>query len=145
MQWKDFLDDTKKLATQIKLDNYQPNILIAVARGGWMPCRALSSFLKVKHVASYGVKYQDQNRTRLITYSVPSLPKNVKHILLVEDQLETGKTLQWVANYYNNLNYNVKTAAVYLTKKTTWLPDYYVKKVTYDHKMPWEELPENMI
>lgn len=140
MDWDRFIKDTKQLSNKIIKSNFKPDIIIAVARGGWIPTRLLSDFLKVKDIASIGIKYIDKERTQLDVYSKPKLSENVKSILIVEDMLESGKSIDWVRAFYINLGYEVKLASVYITEKTKIDIDYYSQKVDLKTKFPWEEL-----
>lgn len=138
MEWGEFVTDTKMLANQIKEDNFEPEILIAVARGGWFPTRFLSDYLKVKNIASIGIKYIDDERTQLYAYSHPSIPDNINKVLIIEDMLESGKSIKWAQKYYEELGYNVKIASIYITDKTPFSPDYFCKKIDISTRFPWE-------
>lgn len=138
MKWDDFITDTKVLANQVKQDHFEPEILIAVARGGWFPTRFLSDLLSVKNIASIGVKYIDDERTKLYAYSNPTIPDNVNNILIIEDMLESGKSIKWAQNFYIEQGFNVKIASVYITDKTPFYPDYYCNKIDIKTKFPWE-------
>lgn len=111
---------------------------MAVARGGWIPTRLLSTHLAVKNIVSIGIKYADATRTKLTTYSLPQVPDGVKNILLVEDMLESGNSLKWASEFYKENGYSVKTVACYVTPKTSFIVDYFLRKVPLDTKFPWE-------
>ena len=139
MEWTAFINDTKSLARKIKEDYFAPDMLIAVARGGWIPTRLLSDYLDVKNIASIGVKYLDDERTKLFIYSHPTLPSITHNILIIEDMLESGSSIKWVQAYYDEIGYTTRTASVYITNKTSFFPDYYYKKLHINTKFPWEE------
>ena len=90
-----------------------------------------------------GIKYEDETRTKLITYSKPSIPKECKKILLVEDMLESGKSIKWAYEYYSNQGYDVKTACLFIMKKTEFIPDFYIKTIDEKIRFPWEEEKPN--
>ena len=69
----------------------------------------MSDLLHTKSIGSIGIKYEDETRTKLITYSKPSIPQECKKILLVEDMLESGKSIKWAYEYYSKQGYEVKT------------------------------------
>ncbi len=136
--WDKYDEQIEKLANLVYQDDFKPDIIIAIARGGWIPTRYLSDLLCVKNIASIGIKYQDSSRTNLVTYSTPSVPEDCKKILLVEDMLESGKSMKWANEYYSKLGYEMKTASLFITKETTCMPDYYVDTVDKNLKFPWE-------
>ena len=70
--WNQFEQLVIELSKKMNQDNYNPDLLVAVARGGWIPTRYLSDSLKVKKVASVGVTYKSDERTDLDFYSFQS-------------------------------------------------------------------------
>ena len=138
MQWKEFDDSIIKLGNIINDDGFKPDIIIAIARGGWIPTRYLSDLLRTKNLGSIGLKYEDNERTKLITYSKPTILEDCKKILLVEDMLESGKSIKWADEYYSKQGYEVKTTCLFIMKKTEFIPDFYVKTIDKKVSFPWE-------
>lgn len=143
MEWKDFNESIKELGNLINNNGYKPDIIIALARGGWVPTRYLSDLLHTKNIGSIGIKYEDETRTKLITYSKPSIPIECKKILLVEDMLESGKSIKWAYEYYSNQGYDVKTACLFIMKNTEFISDFYIKTIDEKIRFPWEEEKPN--
>ena len=139
MTWNEFIEYVQSVGNRINESGFKPDIIIAIARGGWIPARFLSDSLHVKNMGSIGIKYEDVSRTNLITYSTPSLPQNCKKILLVEDMLESGNSIKWANEYYTNLGYEVMTACLFIIDETKFIPDFYLA-VTDKQKFPWEIL-----
>ncbi len=127
-----------ELAALIKASAFQPDFLIGLARGGWVPTRLLSSALKVKEILSVGMKYGDAERKMLVTYSKPDpMPKGMK-LLLIEDCLESGKALHAARDLFLSAGNEVKTASLFVLNKTVFPSDFYVKKLEQPPKFPWE-------
>ena len=143
MEWEEFNENINKLGKLINNDGFKPDIIIALARGGWIPTIYLSDLLHTKNIGSMGIKYEDDTRTKLITYSKPSIPQECKKILLVEDMLESGKSIKWAYEYYCNIGYDVKTACLFIMKKTEFIPDFYIKTIDEKIRFPWEEEKPN--
>ena len=139
MEWDEFNENIKQLGKIINREVFKPDIIIAIARGGWIPTRYLSDLLHTKKIGSIGIKYEDETRTKLSTYSKPSIPKECKKILLVEDMLESGNSIKWAYEYYSNHGYDVKTACLFIMKKTEFIPNFYVKIIDDKIRFPWEE------
>ncbi len=57
VSWELFYDMARQLAFMIHNDNYRPDIIIAIARGGYTPARILSDYLGVMDIASFKVKH----------------------------------------------------------------------------------------
>jgi hypoxanthine phosphoribosyltransferase len=140
IEWPRFLTDIKSLAGEIKNNGYAPNLLVAVARGGWIPTYFISKILGISEVASIGVQYSDKERTRRDFYSLPSPLSHTQQVLLIEDCLESGLTLEEAADVIEETGAVVMTAAVYLHRDARFIPDFYVEKTDHIPIMPWEEM-----
>ena len=139
MKWDEFNENITKLGQIINNNGFKPDIIIAIARGGWIPTRYLSDLLHTKNLGSLGLKYEDNERTKLITYSKPTIPEDCKKILLVEDMLESGKSIKWAYDYYSKQGYEVKTTCLFIMKKSEFIPDFYIKTIDEKIKFPWEK------
>ena len=136
--WDQFEQLVIELSKKMTQDNYNPDLLIAVARGGWIPTRYLSDSLKVKKIASVGVTYKSDKRTDLDFYSFPEPIKEGANLLLIEDRLETGKSLEFVQAKLSERGANVKTAAFYIRSDTIVTPDFYLGLDDDELIFPWE-------
>ena len=87
MTWEEFQTDINNLAVKIE---DAPDIIIGVVRGGLIPARLLSSRLKVKDMYSLTIKKLGNERK--VTNDILE-DLTGKQILLIEDMLETGKSL----------------------------------------------------
>ena len=94
MTFPEILSFTSDLARKIEESGYHPDYLVGLARGGWIPTRLLSDALGVKEILSVGMRYADATRTSLVAYSLPAPMPTGKRLLLIEDCLESGKSLQ---------------------------------------------------
>ncbi|MFZ8854964.1 MAG: phosphoribosyltransferase, partial [Thermofilaceae archaeon] len=57
LSWKEFYEKALALALIIKDEGYKPDIIVAVARGGWVLGRILSDVLSVRETASITIQY----------------------------------------------------------------------------------------
>ncbi|HID17592.1 TPA: phosphoribosyltransferase, partial [Candidatus Bathyarchaeota archaeon] len=94
-----------KLADKIK-GRFSPDVIVGIARGGWIPARILSDLLENPNVASVRVEfYVDVGKTAetpRITQGV-SVPLEGKKVLVVDDVADTGKSLRAVLRYLEEL------------------------------------------
>jgi hypothetical protein len=129
-----------RLCQRMEQDNFQPTVIVALARGGWAPARLLASRLRIKRLMSFGLAYSTSDRTEISIYQdiIPK-PKEEK-ILLVEDCLESGKSIKFVADHLStqSLKNEVKTFALYVSRQSILKPDYYHEIVNEIPAMPWE-------
>lgn len=138
MDFTDVLTHVKVLANQVISSGYHPDFLVGLARGGWIPTRLLSKDLDVKEILSVGMRYADSTRTTLVAYSLPSPMPSGKNLLLIEDCLESGKSLVEAKRLLESAGNVVKTASIYITDKTQTRPDYFVEHLPIPPKFPWE-------
>jgi len=52
VSWEDIVNWAWELANKIKRDGYRPDIIVALARGGYVPARLLCDFLDVENLVS---------------------------------------------------------------------------------------------
>lgn len=119
--------------------------LVGVTRGGWVPARVLSSLLGVRRMYSIGLHYADAERRRLVCYDDPApFIAPASTLLVVEDCLETGQALNVAREHLGAGGHRVWTAALFMTKRTVFIPDFCVDRVDDPPVFPWE-LPESRV
>lgn len=113
---------------------------MAIARGGMTVAQILSDFLSLP-VATFTVSsYKDlrQEKSSEVSFHVGGDLKN-KHILLVDDVSDTGKTFERGAQYLNKLGaFSVATAALLVKPQSKHIPDFFVKKTSAWIVFPYE-------
>ena len=96
-----------KLTESIETDNWQPDLIIAVTRGGLIPAGYVSYYLDNKQVAcvninSYEDEEQDTSKLEEQEYQLRVDLQNIvkkfnpKNILIIDDLIDTGVTLRFI-------------------------------------------------
>jgi len=132
MTWEELENEIQALASKI---SYTPDIIIGIVRGGLIPARLLSSSLKIKNMYCLTVKKYDIERKVTSEISEDLIGKK---ILLVEDMLETGKSLIVAKRYLETKGAIVQTGCLYIMPISEIEPDYYLKIIEEVAKFPWE-------
>ena len=132
MDWNELAQEVKKLTEKV---DPKPDIIIGIVRGGLIPSRLLSSYLGVKEMYALTVKKVGDERK--VTSEV-SENLNGKRILLVEDMLETGKSLIVAKQYLESKGATVETACLYTMPISEVKPDYSLREVSEVARFPWE-------
>lgn len=132
MNWEILEKEVRDLAQKIE---YTPDCVIGIVRGGLVPARLLSSYLGVKEMYCLTVKKTEEGR-KITTEITGDL--NGKNVLLVEDMLETGKSLLVAKEYLEAKGAEVKTTCLYTMSISEVVPDYSLRQVEEVAKFPWE-------
>ena len=132
MNWDEFDKEIRELGRRI---DYQPDAAIGIARGGVVPAVLLSKFLKVKDMYVLKVRREGTER-RIMAEIVPDVAG--MDILLVEDMLETGKSMVVAKEYLEKKGAEVKTACLYTMPMAEIKPDFSLKEITEVVPFPWE-------
>ena len=103
VSWEIFYDMARQLAQMIRDDNYRPDIIIAIARGGYTPARILSDYLGVMDMTSFKVKHYASKEKSPIARIEHPLAADVsgQKILLVDDVSDTGDTFEVATQHIN--------------------------------------------
>ena len=128
--YDEFAIDAKKMAKQIK-DEFDPEVILAVARGGLTLGHSLAVALENRNLFSLNsIHYEDTNKLDTIQiFNVPDLSKYTK-ILLVDDIIDSGESMveikRELLKRYPNLD--IKIATVFYKEKALLLPEFKVKE-----------------
>ena len=128
--YDEFAVDAKKMAKQIK-DEFDPEVILAVARGGLTLGHSLAVALENRNLFTLNsIHYEDTNKLDTIQiFNVPDLSKYTK-ILLVDDIIDSGESMveikRQLLKRYPNLD--IKIATVFYKEKALLLPEFKVKE-----------------
>jgi hypothetical protein len=134
MEWSQFEEEIKKLAEKINSE-FQPDLIIGIMRGGAVPARLLSRELGVKSM--YGISVEKSGGNRNVITEI-NIDLKGKKVLLVEDMLETGRSLIVAKKYLEDQGAQVKTTCLYTMPQSEIKPDYFLSEVENTQKFPWE-------
>ena len=132
MNWQQVESDVTKLASRV---SPKPDSIVAIVRGGLVPARLLASRLVVSDMYCLTVKKEGSTR-RVVTEIREEL--SGKSVLLVEDMLESGRSLIAAMQYLESLGATVQTLALYASPASAITPDYYVSVQEKLPEFPWE-------
>lgn len=139
LSWDKIHTDTKTLATKI---NIEFDLLIALQRGGTIPCTVLSHILG-KPMISIGVSsYDGTVKTDFITQYQDCFNSRYigKRVIFVDDLSDTGDTFNFVLSTYHKFFKEMYTASLYTKFGTKCVPSFYVTEFQSGQwlEFPWE-------
>jgi hypothetical protein len=131
--WEDIQTLCSTLARKIKDSGYIPDVIVAVARGGWVPARLLCDFLDIRELYSvktehWGVVATPDGEARL------TQPLNIdlkgKKVLVVDDVADTGETIKVVIDHVKDFSpKDIKVAVVDYKRTSKFIPDFYAAEM----------------
>ncbi len=140
--WNQIYDMLLHQAQKIQTDDYRPDIIIGVARGGIVPSRILSDLLETTDFATIQIEYYDGiNQTRKEPFMKQCLNAQLtdKKTLLVDDISDSGSSLQLAKKHLERQEAKeTKIATLYAKPETITKPDYYEKLTSYWVVFPWD-------
>ncbi len=142
ISWKKLYLALVELANRIKCDGYKPDMIMGVLKGGLIPARILSDLLSIDNLGFIGVKFYKglAKRDMKPELTLPPTPSvNGRKVLVVDDVVETGRTIQLVLDeLYRYGAKEARTLTLYVKKWSPIVPDYYYKVTDKWIVFPWE-------
>ncbi|MCE4628218.1 MAG: hypothetical protein F7C34_03610 [Desulfurococcales archaeon] len=142
VSWEEIERIIEDIASKIR-SSYNPEVIVAIIRGGLVPARLLSDHLGVDDILTLEIKlYEGIGVRGRRPYLRQPLTGEIrgKRVLLVDDISDTGLTLQLaqeIVSFY--LPEEVKTAALYIKPWTSFVTDYYGGVTDKWVVFPWEK------
>jgi len=142
LTWSDFGLGIRELARQVAESGYQPDVILAIARGGLIPAGALGYALSVKNTYVVNVEYYTAVDERL---DVPVfLPPHLdlmgvedQQFLIVDDVADTGHTLRTVQDFCRDKVAEVRSAVVYEKPQSVVRCEYVWRRTDRWINFPW--------
>ncbi len=149
--WDEIYDMLLALADMIRRNDFSPNVIVGVSRGGWPPARVMSDLLGNVELANVRVEFyrgiaETENKP-IITQPL-SMPVEGKRVLIMDDVADTGRSLELVRSHVlEHKAGEVKIATIYYKPWSIIKPDYYIRVTRRWIIFPWErkETVRNLI
>jgi hypothetical protein len=137
----------RDVSKKIKSSGYQPDVIVALARGGWFPGRVLCDFLNLDDLTSLKVEHYVGTAAATgrpeIKYPLHDEAIRDKRILIVDDIADTGKSLRFAREHVLKSGpKEVKTASLQVLSTSEFTPDYYAQKLK---EWTWVIYPWNFL
>ena len=118
MEWSEVGLAARTLAERVLNDDYRPDMLLSIARGGLVVGGALAYALDVKNTFTMNVEFYVGVDERLpVPMLLPPVPELVDldeaRVLVVDDVADTGRTLALVKEFCAGKVADVRAAVLY--------------------------------
>jgi xanthine phosphoribosyltransferase len=137
--YENFRDDTNKLIE--KVNAFQPEAILAIARGGYTLAHAMAEGLDIRDVQSIRTELYDKECKREELRLFGACSFNVKRVLVVDDIADSGETLAYIMNYLseNFPEITFQSATLFYKKTSCYEPDFWINEADAWIEFFWEK------
>lgn len=143
LSWSEVEADSDILVEKICADNYAPEVLVGIARGGLVPLALLAKQFPDAKVLTISAKsYDGERQGEVEVGGIPDIDLSDKKVLLVDEIVDHGSTLRKVSEALT-AKYQIgtlKTAVLVMnTVRCKFPPSYAAREVEDWVIFPWDK------
>ncbi len=143
--WDEIVGWCWRLADKVRMEGFKPDVVVAIARGGYVPARLLCDFLDIHDLISLQILHWGKAAeiTAVAHVKYPFVVDlSGKKVLLVDDIIDTGDSVIIARDYILSKwkPAELKTAAMqWISPVAKIKPDFYVEEVKewVWYQYPW--------
>jgi hypoxanthine phosphoribosyltransferase len=137
----------RDVSDQVKTAPFEPEVVVALARGGWFAGRCCCDFLGLDDLTSLKIEHYVGTAKKtgepVIRYPMPEGSVEEKDVLVVDDIADTGESLMRATEYVQDREPNdIRTATLQLLGTSEFEPDFIGERL--DH-WAWIVYPWNFV
>ena len=145
--WEYIYGLCREVSTAVKRANFEPDVVVALARGGWFAGRCLCDFLGLDDLTSLKMEHYvgaaKKSDSAQIRYPMPEGSVADKDVLIIDDIADTGGSLSRAEEYVTDREANtVRTATLQLLDSSEFDPDFVGERL---ESWTWVVYPWNFI
>ncbi|TRM92612.1 phosphoribosyltransferase [Sulfolobus sp. A20-N-G8] len=135
VSWDEIIKLSMKLSEKMKNDDYIPDVIIAIARGGLVPSRLVADMLGVIDILSIKIEHwvETASHTPQAKIKYPyKVNLDGKKVAIIDDITDTGDSIELAKKYVieNFTPSEIKTATLqYIKPVAKIVPDYYAEEI----------------
>lgn len=140
--WQDFDMDTQHIHNLLNSEQWKPDYIVGVKRGGLIPAVKLSHMLD-KPLIMMSCQLRDSQDNEVRLYEVEEIQKD-KNILIVDDMCDSGVTLSKIILkfIYNGFDIDhIKTCSLFYNISQNFVVDYFSNKIDRSQDTKWIIFP----
>ncbi|WP_324759073.1 phosphoribosyltransferase [Haloarcula sp. GH36] len=127
--WEYIYGLCRDVADEVKAADFEPDVIVALARGGWFAGRCLCDFLGLDDLASLKVEHYVGTAQKRgepeVRYPLADGAVDGKDVLIVDDIADTGGSISTAAECVeDNDPASVRTATLQLLQTSEYEPDF---------------------
>ena len=142
LTWELFGVAGRQLAELVAEDDFAPDLILAIARGGLFVAGALGYALNVKNLYVMNVEFYTGVDERLdMPVMLPPIPAAIDltgaKVLIVDDVADTGETLKLVRDFCADHVAEARCAVIYEKPRSVVACEYVWKRTDLWIDFPW--------
>jgi uncharacterized protein len=146
LEWAEVGPATRALAEAVHADGWEPEVILAIARGGLLVAGALGYALGVKNTWTMNVEFYTGVEERLtVPMILPPVPELVElesaRMLIADDVADTGGTLALVKGFCAGKVGDVRCAVLYEKPPSVVKCEYVWRRTDLWIDFPWSAEP----
>ncbi|WP_027327132.1 phosphoribosyltransferase [Helicobacter pametensis] len=129
--YQEFLKDARTLFDKVDSRVGKPDAIIAIARGGLTLAHMLSLRWDLREVYSLNaISYDGNKQKELIIKNIPTIDKSFKKILIVDEIVDSGKSLHKIVEILKDQNPSVHfhTAVIFQKQSAEIKADFSIRE-----------------
>jgi len=131
--WDEVYRLCRQLVRQLRKANFRVDVIVALARGGYVPGRLLSDMLGVHNLTSFKVEHYQgvfKQHAAYIKYPL-NADINGRNVLLLDDVCDSGDTFSVGVEHIHHCGKvnEMRTAALHFKTVSQYIPDFYAETV----------------
>ena len=131
--WNRFHNLARQLVRKVRDSGFQPDTLVAIGRGGYMPARVMSDFMDLPDLNTFKVEHYQSthiSRQAVVRYPLSGSLKG-RRVLLVDDVSDSGDTFAAAIRHVKRKGppLEIRTAVLHHKVVSSYTPDYYVHRI----------------
>jgi hypothetical protein len=145
--WEYIYGLCREVSDDVRAAEFEPDVVVALARGGWFAGRCVCDFLGLDDLTSLKMEHYvgtaEKSGEPEVRYPMPDGSVEGKDVLVVDDIADTGGSIRRAHEYVSERNADeVRTATLQLLDTSSFQPDYVGERLT---EWTWVVYPWNFI
>lgn len=134
ISWDDIYSLCRRLVQQLRAADFRIDLIVAIARGGYIPGRLLSDMLGINDLTGFKIEHYQGPETHHEAFVKYPLCADVdgKNVLLLDDVSDSGDTFVVGIEHIRhcgNVN-EIRTAALHYKTVSRFIPDFFAETVS---------------
>ena len=145
--WEYIYGLCRAVSTDVKRSEFEPDVVVALARGGWFAGRCICDFLGLDDLTSLKMEHYvgtaQASDEPQIRYPMPEGSVEGKDVLIIDDIADTGGSIERAYEYVTERDADeVRTGTLQLLQTSEFEPDFVGERL---EEWAWVVYPWNFI